>query len=383
MSSEPSTAFFFLPKLRLDALLDLLRVDGFEVIGPQLDHGVIVYAPLTAAAQLPIGWTDVQSAGTYRVEPRTDAAYFGYAVGPHSWKRYLFPPSLRLWQAQREGRGGGFAVQDGSPEPPRRAFLGVRACELHAIAIQDEVFLRRGGVPDPYYAAARQRLRLIAVECTVAGATCFCTSMGTGPAVAIEPACDLVLAEIEDGFVLRSASPDGELLQQRLRLQPAAAGQVESARRGVQGASESMRRSLDAAHVCNLLHENQEHPRWDDVAARCLACANCTMVCPTCFCSSVTDATSLDLKTATRERNWDSCFTPEFAAVHGGNFRVSIRARYRQWLTHKFASWHDQFGTSGCVGCGRCITWCPVGIDVTQEVAAIAMATAAGKEAIP
>lgn len=381
MSSQSPTPFFFLPKPRLDTLLDALRADGFEVIGPRLEQGVIVYAPLTTAAQLPIGWTDVQSAGTYRVEPRSDGAYFGYALGPHSWKRYLFPPSVQLWNAQREGRG--FTVHEPSPDPPRRALLGVRACELHALAIQDKIFLRRGGVSDPYYAAARQRLRLIAVECTLAGATCFCASMGTGPALADGLSCDLALTEIDDGFVIRSASPEGELLLQPLRLQSAAAAQIESARRGVQGASESMRRHVDASQVRELLHGNQEHPRWDDVAARCLACANCTMVCPTCFCSSVTDTTSLDLKMAGRERQWDSCFNPEFAAVHGGNFRVSVRARYRQWLTHKFASWYDQFDTSGCVGCGRCITWCPVGIDVTEEIAAIAAASAAAKEAIP
>jgi Fe-S-cluster-containing hydrogenase component 2 len=132
-----------------------------------------------------------------------------------------------------------------------------------------------------------------------------------------------------------------------------------------------MGRTVDVTDIRNLLHRNQEHPRWDDVAERCLACTNCTLVCPTCFCSSVEDVTDLSFENAERIRRWDSCFNPEFASVHGGNFRPTIRGRYRQWLTHKFASWFDQFDVSGCVGCGRCITWCPVGIDVTEEITAI------------
>jgi sulfhydrogenase subunit beta (sulfur reductase) len=107
------------------------------------------------------------------------------------------------------------------------------------------------------------------------------------------------------------------------------------------------------------------------VASRCLGCANCTLACPTCFCASVSDTTDLEGETAARVRRWDSCFTLDHSYIHGGSVRASLRARYRQWLTHKLASWIDQFGVSGCVGCGRCITWCPVGIDITEEVAAI------------
>ena len=118
-----------------------------------------------------------------------------------------------------------------------------------------------------------------------------------------------------------------------------------------------------------LLQGNLEHPRWDDVAERCLTCGNCTMVCPTCFCTTVEDHSDLAGRRAERKRRWDSCFTMDFSYIHGGSVRDQARSRYRQWMTHKLASWIDQFGTSGCVGCGRCITWCPVGIDITEEVA--------------
>ncbi|HET6374426.1 MAG TPA: 4Fe-4S dicluster domain-containing protein, partial [Methylocella sp.] len=132
-----------------------------------------------------------------------------------------------------------------------------------------------------------------------------------------------------------------------------------------------MGRVMEADGLPALLMRNLDHPRWDHAASRCLTCANCTMVCPTCFCTTVEDSSSLEGSEASRARRWDSCFTMDFSYIHGGSVRSSAKSRYRQWMTHKLATWYDQFGTSGCVGCGRCITWCPVGIDITEEAAAI------------
>ena len=101
-----------------------------------------------------------------------------------------------------------------------------------------------------------------------------------------------------------------------------------------------------------------------------MACGNCTLVCPTCFCATVQDTTDVS-GTVERDREWASCFDVEHSYLHGGSVRETTRARYRQWMTHKLSTWWDQFGTSGCVGCGRCVTWCPVGIDITEEAAAI------------
>lgn len=400
-----------LPKVRFDEFLRLLAADGYEVIGPRLDQEAIVYGPIRSTRDLPVGWTDRQAPGSYRLQKRDDEAYFGFAVGPHSWKKYLFPSSLTLWKATRTEDG--FEVDDPAPEPPRRAFLGVRACELQGIYVQDLVFLDRAeSYTDPYYAKARERVFLIAVECEHPAESCFCTSMGTGPAVSDEhprpnfhdmvkdpsgriplpeakpvrakaterPYYDLVLTELDDAFVVRAGSDAGRDFLNRLRLETAAAAEREEAARRVRQAAEGMNRKVDITDLRNLLHRNQEHPRWDDAASRCLSCTNCTLVCPTCFCSGVADATDVSLEHAERVRSWDSCFNPDFAQVHGGNFRPSIRGRYRQWLTHKFASWHDQFGLSGCVGCGRCITWCPVGIDVTEEITTIRSADGQLKE---
>jgi ferredoxin len=353
----------------LEALVDALRRRGFRVLGPTVRDGAIVYDDLEAAADLPVGWTETQDAGTYRLERREDGARFGFAVGPHSWKQFLFPPRVRLWRARRQD--GGFEVEEEALEDPPLALIGVRSCELHAIGIQDRVFLG-GRYTDRDYAARRQDLFVVAVNCFESGGTCFCVSMGTGPRA--ESGYDLALTEILDGehrFLVETGSERGLELLAELPSRAALDADLEAAGRAVAGAAERMGRTLDSFDLRGLLARTLEHPRWNDVATRCLTCGNCTLVCPTCFCSSVEDVTDLTGEHAERMRSWDSCFSVEHSYIHGGSIRPSGRSRYRQWLTHKFGTWHDQFGSSGCVGCGRCITWCPVAIDVTEELAAL------------
>jgi ferredoxin len=353
----------------LEGLVAALQHRGYRVLGPLVRDGAIVYGDLDSAERLPIGWTDDQEPGRYRLERRGDAARFGFAVGPHSWKQFLFPPRLRLWTARR--RGETFAVE---PEPPPEgplAMIGVRACELHGIAIQDRVFLE-GSFVDEDYAARRRDAFIVAANCYEPGGTCFCTSMGTGPRA--DAGYDLALTELLDGehrFVVEVGSDRGAEVLAELPSRPAAPDDLDAAGRAVAGAAERMGRHLDTTDLPGLLSRNLEHERWNDVADRCLTCGNCTMVCPTCFCSDVEDHTSLAGSEAERVRVWDSCFSVDHSHMHSGPIRPGGRPRYRQWLTHKFGTWHDQFGSSGCIGCGRCITWCPVGIDVTEELAAL------------
>jgi sulfhydrogenase subunit beta (sulfur reductase) len=354
----------------LQTLIEVLLARGYQVLGPTVHNGAIVYDRIMKLDDLPQGWTDRQEAGRYRLEKRADKALFGYAVGPQSWKRFLHPPMERLWQARRDG--GGFAVIDEEQTTPRFAFLGVRSCELHAIAIQDRVFT--GG---PYLDASYQRRRqdnfIVAVNCGEAGGTCFCVSMSTGPKA--EAGFDLALTELlnEDrhNFLVEVGSVYGGEVLATLPYGPASSGDSAAAEAVVARTATQMGRQLDTNGIKELLQSNPNHPQWDNVAARCLTCANCTMVCPTCFCTTVEDHTDLTGQTAERIRRWDSCFTLDFSYIHGGSVRKENRSRYRQWMTHKLASWIDQFGMSGCVGCGRCIVWCPVGIDITAEAAAI------------
>jgi sulfhydrogenase subunit beta (sulfur reductase) len=354
----------------LNEIIVELANRGYRVIAPTVRDGAIVYDTVTHLDELPLGWTDRQDAGGYRLERRADAAVFGYAVGPHSWKQFLHPPVERLWRARRQDNG--FAVVPSASTSELLAFIGVRSCELHAIAIQDRVFVE-GPYLDRNYQRRRDQAFIVAVNCGQAGGTCFCASMGTGPK--IEAGFDLALTElIEDGnhlFLLEIGSAAGADLAASLAHRPATEAEIDAADAVVARTRSAMGRSLDTDGIKELLQANPDHPRWDEVAARCLACANCTMVCPTCFCTTVDDTTDLSNTTAERVRRWDSCFTLDFSYIHGGNVRHSTKARYRQWMTHKLASWFDQFGTSGCVGCGRCITWCPVGIDITEEAAAI------------
>jgi ferredoxin len=361
---------FTLDREVLQKLILELTGSGYQVMGPTVRDEAIVYDEVNAISDLPEGWTDEQEGGTYRLKKRQDQALFGYNVGPHSWKQFLFPPQQKLWTAKRNGQG--FEIHPEDEKPPRYAFLGVRSCELHAIAIQDKVFLG-GEYVDPIYKARRENVLIIAVNCGQAGNTCFCVSMNTGPEV--EAGFDLVLTEVINNdqhyFVIEAGSDKGVNLLKKLPLKSATPQEKTDVKETVNRAVEQMGRTLNTEGIRSLLQDNADHPRWDDVAKRCLSCANCTMACPTCFCSTVEDVTDLSGDHAERWRSWDSCFTLDFTYMGGGHARHSFKSRYRQWMTHKLSTWHDQFDTSGCVGCGRCITWCPEGIDITEEVAAI------------
>jgi sulfhydrogenase subunit beta (sulfur reductase) len=359
-----------LERADLPRLFQVLQARGYQIVGPTVRDGAIIYDTLANPDQLPAGWTDEQDGGTYRLKKRGDAALFGYVVGPHSWKKFLFPPEQRLFRARRTTDG--FEVLPENVAVPKFAFLGVRSCELHAIAVQDKVFLG-GQFVDPVYQARRQNVFIIAVNCGQAGGTCFCVSMKTGPKAA--GGFDLALTEILEGgrhyFVMESGSEAGAKVLAELPSHPAETSELSAATEATARATAQMGRTLETTGIKELLYRNLEHPRWEDVADRCLSCANCTMVCPTCFCSNVEDVTDLTGEHAERWRKWDSCFTVDFSHLVGGAVRSSVKSRYRQWLTHKLGTWIDQFGTSGCVGCGRCITWCPVAIDITEEVRAI------------
>ena len=348
----------------LDELVSALRERGYRVLGPLVRDGAIVYDELHSAGDLPVGWTDEQEPGSYRLRRRSDGARFGYAVGPHSWKSTLLPPSLRLFRTGPD--------LEAEPEPldeTPTALLGVRPCELAAIAVQDRVFLG-GRHADRDYAARRAGLFVVAVNCGDPASTCFCASTHSGPRAGA--GFDLALTELllgEHRFLVETGSAVGAELLDSISSRPAEDGDFAAARAVVAGAEAKLGDGFDPAEARADLLASLDHPHWAEVAERCLTCGNCTLVCPTCFCTSVADVTDLD-GNAERVRVWDTCFSVRYSEMHGGATRQSGAARYRQWLTHKLATWQDQFGTGGCVGCGRCVTWCPVGIDLREEARA-------------
>jgi len=358
-----------LPKSALAGLIANLKRIGYEVVGPQVKDNTIVYAPLSKSEELPRGYLSEQKPGSYRLIYTGHENYFDITPGPHSWKMFFFPPRSQVVAFQRSDTTQNWGIEAEEAQTHPYALFGVRPCELAAIQIQDRVFLR-SDFKDPIYRKHRQSAFVLSVNCLHPCGTCFCASMGTGPEA--KTGYDISLTELEDVFLVKTGSEAGRMVMSGLPWQPASAFLIQSAQQELSDAREHMGRSLpDPDELPEILLNNLNHPQYDDVSKRCLSCANCTQVCPTCFCWDVQDLNNLSGNNVRRERVWDSCFNLEYSYVFGGNNRPNTRSRYRQWITHKLAGWYQQFGTSGCVGCGRCITWCPAGIDITAEAAAL------------
>ena len=354
----------------LGMLIAALERRGYQVIGPSIKDSAICYTPVGSIDDLPIGWTAEQEPGKYRLQRRQDSALFGYAAAANSLKSFLHPAELKLFTAERDN--GAFRILPNDEPTPRYAFLGARACELAAAGIQDRVLVE-DRFADPAYRGRRNNAFVIAVQCSEPAATCFCTSMGTGPRAG--KGFDLALTEvIEAGsheFLVEIGTEAGAELLAGVEYSDAPAELAEKSQELTRRTEQSITPRMETDGLSEMLRNSFDHPHWDDVAERCLACGNCTQVCPTCFCVTVEDSSDVTGQHAERNRTWDSCFNLGFSYLHGGSVRISTKSRYRQWLTHKLSYWNDQFGSSGCVGCGRCIAWCPVGIDLTREIAAL------------
>ncbi|MGF1547773.1 MAG: 4Fe-4S dicluster domain-containing protein [Thiotrichales bacterium] len=352
----------FLPSVELGRLIEVLREQGFKCLGSVVREGAVVYAEIASASELAVGVSDRQRPGEYRLTRSDRLRYFDWAAPAQSLKPLLFKPREDLWRCVRDADGT-LEFTEAKPEPAMRAVIGVRACDLAALALNDRHFL--GNLRDPYYAAQRRALFTVAVHCTRPAETCFCASTGDGPHA--DAGFDLALHELDEGFLVEVGSLAGEAVAAALPLEDASPEQIRRAANELRDATEMQHRALPGRDLRESLLARQEHPRWDQVAARCLACGNCTSVCPTCFCHADEETAELDGEISRHERVWDSCFTQGHSYIHGIVIRADTRLRYRQWLTHKLGTWHDQYGRSGCTGCGRCITWCPVGIDLTEE----------------
>jgi sulfhydrogenase subunit beta (sulfur reductase) len=355
--------YYFLTAEGLEQLITVLRDDGYQTLAPVELDGSVLWSEITSVGNLPKGRRDEQQPGSYRIS-ETDTNYFGINHGFQSLKALTFKAKQSLVRFTKDEEGIHFEVS--APQAEKIAVIGARACDVAALQIQQRVF-EPSELSDPYFKACREKLLVVAVNCTHAQATCFCASTQTGPQV--KDGFDLALTGITSGFLLESGSKAGEQIIQQLQPGLADQSQQQQAADLCQACAGSQSRSLADGPLTDLLTTHREHPHWQAVADRCLSCGNCTMVCPTCFCHTVEEIPDLSGESSERFRIWDSCFNPEHGYIHGKNMRPTTRERYRMWMTHKLTTWHQQFDSSGCVGCGRCITWCPVGIDITEEVA--------------
>jgi sulfhydrogenase subunit beta (sulfur reductase) len=366
-SLPPQGEAAILPAAALTLLFELLQQEGFQPVGPTVQDGHLVLDTLDNVADLPQGWTTEADAGAFRLVRRQDLAYFGFNLGQESWKKFLFPSQLPLFRAQRQDKGVTFRPL--ADTAPPYALIGVRACELAALEVQDRTLLH-GPYVDPVYAARRQSLFIVAVNCTESDAACFCASLSTGPGTL--RGFDLALTEMVNAdshvFLVQTGSARGEKILARLDRQPLTAAQEAQAQGLIQAAARAQTRAMQTDDLPGLLYERYEHPQWDKTASRCLNCGNCALVCPTCFCHVIVDHADLEGGQAERWRSWDVCHMLDHSYIHGGYIRTSPKSRYRQWLTHKLGTWMDQFGCLGCIGCGRCLVWCPVAIDLTAEL---------------
>jgi ferredoxin len=353
-------------KTAFNSILSRLKEDGYLPIGPRVKDEALVYAPIDKIEDLPQGVSTIQKPGYYRLTRGKHMRYFDIIPGAHSWKQFLFPSRAELFKLQKNGREWERTPE--KEEPINYAFIGVRACELAAIQIQDNIFMR-SDFTDPIYQAHRKRVFIVSVNCTHPSETCFCTSMGTGPRV--KDSYDLDLTELDDVFVLTIGSELGKRLMTGIPFEDASGYIRTNVEHKLEHAEQQMRRKLDTTDLPELILNHLDHPYWNEIGKRCLSCTNCTQVCPTCFCWDTVDEISLDGQNTGRVRVWDSCFNPGYSYQAGGNTRPTIYSRYRQWMSHKLGTWKQQYGTLGCVGCGRCITWCPAEIDITEEVAAL------------
>ena len=366
MTATPQRRPGFLARPHAQVLIDVLLGAGYRVLGPRVQDAVVGFGEVGRIEELTPGLRESQAPGHYRLEAAADGRWFGWTVGPQALKPLLFPPREVLWRSVRDAAGG-LRFEPPEEAAPAVAVFGVRACDLAALALLDAHFLG-GPAPDQGYAVRRERLLTVGVDCARSAPTCFCVSTGDGPMLV--SGYDIGLAELDDGLLVWPGTAAGAAIVDLLPLDKALPDQLAEAAEAGNRAAASQQRRLPSRHLARALFASLDHPRWRQVGARCLACGNCTAVCPTCFCHAARSEPSL-AAAAEQVREWDSCFSAEHSLLHGHPLRPDAAARYRQWLTHKLGGWHAQYGRSGCVGCGRCLTWCPVGIDLVAEAGAI------------
>lgn len=336
--------------------------EDHQVIGPVEQKWAVNLAPVSSASALATGVGAEEKRASYRLTREPGNSDLSGARPMNSPKSFNFLSREPLLTAERIN--GETRFETPAIETRKKAFFGLHSCDIAGLFVMDRTFSKRYG--DPAYDSRRENTLVIGVGCSKPGANCFCSTFDTGPD--LKSGFDIGLTWLGDKYLVEVATEAGERIVSALPKEPAGPDAMRERDKKTADARRSMTKAFDLKKALTVLNDNYDHPYWNEPSERCLSCGNCINVCPTCYCYRVVDETSLDGKTATRTRVWDACQHLEFSAVHGGNFRPERVDRIRQWVNHKINWTIEQYGVSGCVGCGRCITWCPTAIDITEPV---------------
>jgi Pyruvate/2-oxoacid:ferredoxin oxidoreductase delta subunit len=321
-----------LPKPDLSRLIEEWKA-GATVYGPVRHRDIVAFEPLTGSDE-----------GELCLAANT-----------------CYPPkSLFLPQSEPMLRAGMLGLEPVEALTAKRVVLGIRPCDARACQLLDHVFAG-AEYADPYWSEKRRQTTLVALGCTDPCQTCFCTSVGSGPFDG--RGVDVVLTDIGDGYVAETNSERGHALLETLT--DASQNQIEAASKAKVRAREAVKEPFELDGIVDTLYSLFDDEVWYEVQQSCLGCGVCTFLCPTCHCFDIVD----EAQRGERVRNWDTCMFRIYSQeASGHNPRPTNVERTRQRILHKYAYFIEWFDEVGCTGCGRCVRYCPAGIDIRQTI---------------
>lgn len=321
----------------------------------------------------------VEEGGLRRFRAVGSAEEVCLAPGKTRWspKEFLLPRTETLFSYSVDD--GRVSLQGSSVDDAEQVLVGVRPCDAAGLTRLDAIFLT--GEADSLYARRRERSTIVSLACDEAEPECFCTAVGGGPAG--EEGSDVQLIAAAEAWLVVPLTPKGEALTAPLRDRAASPSAEEwaQARERVQRVEAGLRQSPVAREWASVLESSFDLPLWEALGRRCVGCSICTYVCPSCSCFDVQDTGNAWC--GERCRSWDSCTFALFTRhASGHNPRPTQASRYRQRVLHKFAYFPlENDGRFMCVGCGRCVKLCPVGMSIQESVQRVVAASQEGGDA--
>lgn len=310
------------------------------------------------------------------------AAWDGQDTGFLDWYRNtVIPPKAnflpnmeKLFGFRKED--GGYNLELPAAEAPKQLVFGIRPCDARALAIIDMAF--QDAYEDTYYLSRRKNALLVGMGCVNPYDSCFCTSLGLGPAEAAD--VDLMLTDIGEGFLIEEVTDKGrELMAQTEGVEEATRDDEARAGEARDAAYQKVTRKIATKEIEKRLPAAFEDEKfWEKTAAKCVSCGICTFLCPTCYCFDINDEALRG--DGARYRNWDCCSFPLYTKMPMENPREAKWRRVRQKVCHKYLFYPRLFDIIACTGCGRCIRLCPVNWDITQTLAGMPAETTIGTE---